>query len=356
MVEQFTQFGTTTLPIQPGKTSTFGVTPGVLNSVRPLIARRRGGDRARAARAALRADGRRQRVGRGQRPRAQRERLCRRARRSTDAFKFDVARRHVPAARRARARAARRRARLRSSTRELYRARRTRSASGSASAASATASSACMEAKGDMVGIDLDDTVYIPAARGARAVQPRGPARDRRAVRRKARRSTRSSTASSGSCVARHGGEDFTVVDAAADARRARVDHRRADARRRGARRHLAARGRRRHLHDHDDRGARAHAGDRAAARDRRAPRRRSRSSSSARRCCCPRSAAPAASRSGSAIVVLTRWRCRRCRRGSRRSTSCSRSVMAVTIGLVAGVLPARAAARLEPLDALRTE
>ena len=36
MVEQFTQFGTTTLQIQPGKTSTFGFSPGALNSVRPL--------------------------------------------------------------------------------------------------------------------------------------------------------------------------------------------------------------------------------------------------------------------------------------------------------------------------------
>ena len=36
VVEQFTQFGTTTLAIQPGKASTFGVSPGVVNSVRPL--------------------------------------------------------------------------------------------------------------------------------------------------------------------------------------------------------------------------------------------------------------------------------------------------------------------------------
>jgi putative ABC transport system permease protein len=36
MVEMFTQFGTTTVQIQPGKTSTFGFTPGVLNSTRPL--------------------------------------------------------------------------------------------------------------------------------------------------------------------------------------------------------------------------------------------------------------------------------------------------------------------------------
>jgi putative ABC transport system permease protein len=36
VVEQFTQFGTTTIVIQPGKSSTLGVSPSVLNSVRPL--------------------------------------------------------------------------------------------------------------------------------------------------------------------------------------------------------------------------------------------------------------------------------------------------------------------------------
>jgi putative ABC transport system permease protein len=36
IVDQFTQFGTTTLAVQPGKANTFGISPGVLNSVRPL--------------------------------------------------------------------------------------------------------------------------------------------------------------------------------------------------------------------------------------------------------------------------------------------------------------------------------
>jgi putative ABC transport system permease protein len=36
VVEQFTQFGTTTIQIQPGKSTTFGMSPGALNSVRPL--------------------------------------------------------------------------------------------------------------------------------------------------------------------------------------------------------------------------------------------------------------------------------------------------------------------------------
>ncbi len=36
VVEQFTQFGTTTIAVQPGKSSTLGINPAVLNSVRPL--------------------------------------------------------------------------------------------------------------------------------------------------------------------------------------------------------------------------------------------------------------------------------------------------------------------------------
>jgi len=36
VADQFTQFGTSTLAINPGKTTTFGLSPGVLNSIRPL--------------------------------------------------------------------------------------------------------------------------------------------------------------------------------------------------------------------------------------------------------------------------------------------------------------------------------
>ncbi len=36
VVEEFTQFGTTTLAVQPGKANTLGLSPGVLNSTRPL--------------------------------------------------------------------------------------------------------------------------------------------------------------------------------------------------------------------------------------------------------------------------------------------------------------------------------
>jgi len=36
VMEQFTQFGTTTIAVQPGKANTFGISAGVFNSVRPL--------------------------------------------------------------------------------------------------------------------------------------------------------------------------------------------------------------------------------------------------------------------------------------------------------------------------------
>jgi putative ABC transport system permease protein len=36
IIEEFTQFGTTTIAVQPGKASTLGISPGALNSVRPL--------------------------------------------------------------------------------------------------------------------------------------------------------------------------------------------------------------------------------------------------------------------------------------------------------------------------------
>ena len=36
IMEEFTQFGTTTIAVQPGKANTLGISPGALNSVRPL--------------------------------------------------------------------------------------------------------------------------------------------------------------------------------------------------------------------------------------------------------------------------------------------------------------------------------
>ena len=36
VIEQFTQFGTNTIGIQPGKANTMGISPSVFNSIRPL--------------------------------------------------------------------------------------------------------------------------------------------------------------------------------------------------------------------------------------------------------------------------------------------------------------------------------
>ena len=36
IVEQFTQFGTNTIAVQPGKAHTLGISAGIFNSVRPL--------------------------------------------------------------------------------------------------------------------------------------------------------------------------------------------------------------------------------------------------------------------------------------------------------------------------------
>ena len=61
--------------------------------------------------------------------------------------------------------------------------------------------------------------------------------------------------------------------------------------------------------------------------------------------------------RAGAAQSCCSRsGRCPRCRRRSRRCMSRCRSALAVRHRAVAGMLPARSAARLEPLDALRAE
>jgi putative ABC transport system permease protein len=163
MVELFTQFGTTTLQVQPGKTSTFGFSPGVLNSVRPLSL-----DDAKALEQAPHVlaavplvAGSASVEGRG------RERsvtVYAVGPEFDQAFKFDVvAGTFLPHDELDRARnVAVLGAKLYA---ELY---------GSANALGSNIRVGgqryrvvgIMEPKGDMVGIDLDDTVYIPAARG----------------------------------------------------------------------------------------------------------------------------------------------------------------------------------------------
>jgi putative ABC transport system permease protein len=163
MVEQFTQFGTTTVQVQPGKTSTFGISPGVLNSVRPLSL----ADAEALARAPHVLHSVPVVVGSGSVEARGRERSVSIYGVGPDfdkAFKFDViAGSFLPPDELERARnVAVLGAKLHE---ELY---------GGANALGDRIRVGgqryrvigIMEPKGDMVGIDLDDTIYIPAARG----------------------------------------------------------------------------------------------------------------------------------------------------------------------------------------------
>jgi len=163
MVEQFTQFGTTTLQVQPGKTSTLGFTPGVLNSVRPLSLE----DAEAIARAPHVLASVPMVAGSASVEARGRERSVTVYAVGPDfdeAFKFDVvAGTFLPHDELERARNV---AVLGSKLyKELY---------GTANALGERIRVGgqryrvvgIMESKGDMVGIDLDDTVYIPAALG----------------------------------------------------------------------------------------------------------------------------------------------------------------------------------------------
>jgi putative ABC transport system permease protein len=163
MVDQFTQFGTTTLAVQPGKSSTFGVAPGVLNSVRPLSL----ADAEAIARAPHVLHSVPIVVGSGSVEANGRERAVSVYAVGPEfdrAFKFDVAGgTFLPPDDLERARPV---AVLGSKVhQELY---------GGANALGDRIRVGgeryqvvgIMETKGDMVGVNLDDTVYIPAARG----------------------------------------------------------------------------------------------------------------------------------------------------------------------------------------------
>jgi putative ABC transport system permease protein len=208
VVDEFTQFGTHTLAAQPGKSSTFGISPGVLNSVRPLSL----GDAEAIARApyvlhsvpvvtgsgTIEANGRERSVAiYGVGPDFD------------EAFKFNVSTgAFLPHD-------------------ELERARNVVVLGAKAHSELYGSKNALgdrirvggqryrvigiMEPKGQMVGIDLDDTVYIPAARGLELFNRLGlqeidalyaenaPVDEVvEGVRR--------------ILIARHGGEDFTLI------------------------------------------------------------------------------------------------------------------------------------------------
>src|SRR5215831_2999974 len=202
VVEQFTQFGTHTLAINPGKTNTFGISPGVLNSTRPLSL-----DDAAAIEHAPYVlhsvpvvSGSASVEGNGRE-------------RSTNvfavgpafdqAFKFGIALgTFLPADELDRARPV---AVLGAKVyRELYR-------DGANALGERNRIVGVMEAKGDMVGFDLDDTVYIPAARGLELFNRQGLLEidvlyaDKAPIEEVVDGIKRI-------LVARHGGEDFTIT------------------------------------------------------------------------------------------------------------------------------------------------
>jgi putative ABC transport system permease protein len=208
MVEQFTQFGTNTLAVQPGKSNTFGISPGVLNSVRPLsLADAEAMERAPhvvhsvpivAGNASVEGNGRERSVT-----------VYAVGPDFDRAFKFDVvAGTFLPPDEFERARNV---AVLGAKVyAELY-------GSGNALGERIRVGGeryrvvGIMEPKGDMIGIDLDDTVYIPAGRGLELFNRQGlieidvlyaegaPVDEVvEGVRR--------------ILMARHGGEDFTIV------------------------------------------------------------------------------------------------------------------------------------------------
>jgi len=208
MVEQFTQFGTTTLAVQPGKSSTFGIAPGVLNSVRPLSL----ADAEALTRtphvlhtvplvtgsASVEARGRERTVG-----------VYAVGPDFDKAFKFEVSigtflpPDELDRARNVAVLGAKVHAELYGSANPLgdrirvggerYRV------------------VGVMESKGQMVGIDLDDTVYIPAARGLEMFNRQGLIEidvlyaENAPVDEVVDGITRI-------LVARHGAEDFTIV------------------------------------------------------------------------------------------------------------------------------------------------
>jgi putative ABC transport system permease protein len=208
MVDQFTQFGTTTLQVQPGKTSTFGISPGVLNSVRPLsLADAQALERAPHVLHSVPVV-----VGSGSVEARGRERTVSIYAVGPDfdeTFKFNVvAGTFLPHD-------------------ELERARNVAVLGAKVFAELYGSSNALgdrirvggqryrvigiMEPKGDMVGIDLDDTVYIPAARGLELFNRQGLLEidvlyaEDAPVDEVIDGITRI-------LAARHGGEDFTVV------------------------------------------------------------------------------------------------------------------------------------------------
>jgi putative ABC transport system permease protein len=208
VVDQFTQFGTTTLSVQPGKTSTLGLSPGVLNSVRPLslqdaLALERVPDVEHSVPA---VSGTATVEGNG---RARTANVFAVGPDFDLAFKFNVSEgTFLPPDDLERPRAlAVLGAKLYS---ELY---------GSSNALGARIRVGgeryrvvgIMEAKGEMVGVNLDDTVYIPAARGLELFGRQG-LHEIDVLYRAGAPVDEVVAGIRRLLIARHGAEDFTIV------------------------------------------------------------------------------------------------------------------------------------------------
>ncbi len=209
IVEQFTQFGTNTIAVQPGKATTFGISAGVLNSVRPLslqdaVALERApyvlhSVPAVSGAASVKARGRERTVN-----------VFAVGPEFNQAFKFRVSRgSFLPDDDLERPRAvAVLGARVYS---ELY---------GSANPLNDRIRVGgdryrvvgVMEPKGDMLGIDLDDTIYIPAASGL-ALFNREGLHEIDILYDESAPVDEVIAGIKRILLARHGGEDFTIID-----------------------------------------------------------------------------------------------------------------------------------------------
>jgi putative ABC transport system permease protein len=208
VIDQFTQFGTTTLGIQPGKMNTFGISAGVFNSIRPLsLADAEAIERAPyvlhsvplvSGSASIEARGRERTVN-----------VFAVGPEFDRTFKFEVAHgEFLPPDDLERARAV---AVIGATVHEELYAGRNPLGDRVRIGGNRFRVVGVMESKGQMLGFDLDDSVYIPTARGLELFDREGvheidvlyaedaPVDEVVAGIRRV-------------LVARHGSEDFTIV------------------------------------------------------------------------------------------------------------------------------------------------
>jgi putative ABC transport system permease protein len=208
VVEQFTQFGTNTIAVQPGKANTLGISPGVINAVRPLSL-----EDAEALKrvpyvlnsvptvsgsALIEADGRERTVT-----------VFAVGPEFDQAFKFSVRRGtflprdDLQHPRSVAVLGAKAYQELFGSTQALGQRIRV--------GGQRYRVVGIMEPKGQMLGMDLDDSVYIPAARGLELFNRDG-VQEIDVLYREGAPVEEITAAIKRIMIARHGSEDFTIV------------------------------------------------------------------------------------------------------------------------------------------------